>query len=147
MKIVILFFIALASFLIKHIVQAIIEWTDIIPVRPKSYIWDNFAIAKGYFGFQLVYMFWIFLIVVIIIYFILKQLNFSESKTKILYILCPFLAFLGALIAHEFKFPIKELSLPKREVFNYNLISDFIIYTIVSIFILKSLIFVLKSKE
>lgn len=147
MKIVKLFFIALASFLIKHIVQAIIEWTDIIPVRPKSYIWDNFAISKGYFGFQLVYIFWIFLIVVIISYFILKQFNFSESKTKILYVLCPFLVFLSALIAHEFKFPMKELSLPKREVFNYNLISDFVIYTIVSIFILKSLIFVLKSKE
>jgi uncharacterized membrane protein len=147
MKIVKLIFIALASFLVKHFVQATIEWTDIIPVRPKSYIWDNFAISKGYFGFQLVYVFWIFLIAVIIIYFLLKELSFSAYKTKILYFLCPFFIFLCALIAHQFEFPMKELDLPKREVFNYNLISDFIVYSVTSIFMLKSLMFILNSKE
>lgn len=34
--------IAFALFFVKHSVQAVIEWTNIIPVHPKTYIWREF---------------------------------------------------------------------------------------------------------
>ncbi len=139
MKILKLFIFAILLFLSKHLLQAIIEWTDIIPIRPKSYIWTDFTSSKVYFIWQFFYVFWAYFLIIIITHYFLKKTNFDSKKIRLFYFLVPVIIFVFLLIVYKFQFPYKQLYFPKRETLNFNLIEDFCVYTITTILMIKFL--------
>lgn len=58
--------IAFILFVLKHFLQAIIEYTNIFPVRPKAYIWGMNDRAKYFIGWQFIYTFWVYIAALII---------------------------------------------------------------------------------
>ncbi|MDZ4146791.1 MAG: hypothetical protein U1C58_00760 [Flavobacteriaceae bacterium] len=123
--------IAFILFVLKHFIQAIIEYTDILPVRPKAYIWGMHARAKYIVGWQFIYTFWIYILTVIGIYFILKTKFLKNLKSWKIISILSLLIFLFLLKINRFEFPIKKTYLPHGEQINYGLIEDFIIYSTV----------------
>ena len=139
MRVLKLFIFAILLFLSKHLLQAIIEWTGIIPIRPKSYIWTDFTSSKVYFIWQFFYIFWAYFLIIIITHYFLKKINFNSKKIRLLYFLVPVFIFVFLLVIYKFQFPYKQLYFPKRETLNFNLIEDFCIYTITTILMIKFL--------
>ena len=124
-------FIAFLLFLLKHFIQAIIEFTDIIPVRPKAYIWGYFDRAKYVVVWQFVFSFWVYILSVLL-FIVLLKIKFLK-KRKIWEITGSLsLIIMGFLLyVHRFEFPIKKTYFPSGKEINFGLIEDFIIYSIV----------------
>ena len=125
-------FIAFLLFLLKHFIQAIIEFTDIIPVRPKAYIWGYFDRAKYVVGWQFVFTFWVYILAVILFYFLLKIKFLKKKKLWKIASGLFLIIFLFLLRAHQGHFPYKRIvskSNPTR--FNYSIFEELIIYSIV----------------
>lgn len=123
--------IAFALFFVKHLVQAIIEWTNIIPVHPKAYIWGEIERAQYVFAWQFIYTYWIYVLGVIVFYYLLKRPIFKNiANFKILVFL--FLAiFLFLLYKHNWQFPYKEHYFPSVTRLNFELLEELIIFSIV----------------
>lgn len=126
-----IFIIAFILFLLKHFLQAIIEYANILPVKPKSYIWGMNQRAKYFIGWQFVYTFWVYILVLVIFYHILKTKFFKKVNSWKIITVLSLLIFLFLLKINEFEFPIEKTYLPYDERINYGLIEDFIIYSIV----------------
>jgi len=123
--------IALICFLCKHLIQAIIEFTDIIPVRPKAYIWGKIGRAQYVFMWQFVFTFWVYILSVILFYFMLKINLIKKIKSWKIASLISFLVFLFLLYAHQGSFPyIKGPGINPRSL-NYAIFEEWIIYTLV----------------
>lgn len=121
--------IALIMFFLKHFLQATIEWTDIIPVRPKAYIWGMTDRAIYVFIWQFIYTFWVYFLSVIIFYFILQFSFLKNKKTVFLISILALLTFMFLLYVHDFEFPYEKLYFPSGERINYALIEEFILYS------------------
>ncbi|NQY28323.1 MAG: hypothetical protein HRT69_02520 [Flavobacteriaceae bacterium] len=124
--------IAFVLFLVKHFLQAIIEWTDIIPVRPKAYIWGEWSISIVVIIKELINVFWLYILTVILFYFILKkELLWKISNFKI-NISLSIIITLFLLLVHQHQFPYKKMlsrTTPTR--FNYAFFEELIIYSVV----------------
>lgn len=123
--------IAFVLFIIKHLIQAIIEWTDIIPVQPKTYIWGEVGRAQYVFAWQFIYTYWMYVLSVIIFYCILRWSTLkNRSHFKIMIFL--FLTiFLFLLYKHNWDFPFKNQYFPSVTRLNFQLIEELIIFSIV----------------
>lgn len=124
--------IALLMFLLKHLLQATIEWTEIIPVKPRAYIWGMFDRAIYVFTWQFIFTFWVYILSVILFYFALSSSFLRNRKTVLLACLLSLLIFLFLLYVHRGHFPYKKVvSTINPQRFNYSLIEEFIIYSCV----------------
>lgn len=122
--------IALLLFLLKHLLQATIEWTDIIPVRPKAYIWGRIDRAIYVFTWQFIFTFWVYILSVILFYFVLRSSFLKNKKTVFLACFLSLLVFLFLLYVHNGHFPYKNVvSTINPQRFNYSLLEEFIIFS------------------
>jgi len=123
--------IALICFLCKHLIQAIIEYTAIIPVKPRAYVW-KYRSGGFYFGLQFVFGFWAVILFVYVVFVFLSLPFIERIKTWKLWLFWCVVVSFFALADGQFQFPMQKLPLSiKGERFNYIVIEDFVIYAIV----------------
>jgi hypothetical protein len=124
--------IAFILFFTKHFVQALIEYTDIIPVKPKAYIWGMTNRAKYVIGWQFIFTFWVYILTVILFYFILKVKLLEKLKTWKVVSVLSILTSLFLLFVHRYQFPYKRVLSKTNPIrFNYAYFEELIIYSIV----------------
>lgn len=124
--------IAMLLFLCKHLLQAFIEFTTLIPVKPRAYIWGEFERAKYVFIWQFVFSFWVYFFAVILFYFIL-QINFLKKlKFFNLWLISSLSIFLFLLYVHKNQFPYKKLlSIKNPKRLNFEIYEELIIYSVI----------------
>ncbi len=77
--------IALFAFITKHLVQAFVEYSDIIKISPKVYRTDSsINLTIYYVILEFVYAFWLYYLIVLL--FSLISYFFIRKKKKLLYI-------------------------------------------------------------
>lgn len=143
-------YIAFILFVLKHLLQAIIEYTNILPVRPRAYILGMHDRAKYFIGWQFIYTFWVYILVVIGFYFIIKTKFLKKVKSWKITSVLSLLIFFFLLKINRFEFPIEKTYLPSGEQINYGLIEDFIIYSTVGImltFLIRKWLFNNKTED
>ena len=124
--------IALFLFLLKHFLQAIIEWTDVVPVRPKAYVWGKWSISIIVIIKELINAFWLYLLIVTFFYYLLKKELIRKISNLKINISLSITISLFLLLIHRYQFPYKKLlsrTTPTR--FNYAFLEEFIIYSVV----------------
>jgi|AntDeeMinimDraft_5_1070356.scaffolds.fasta_scaffold00183_33 hypothetical protein len=131
--------IALLLFLCKHLIQAFIEFTTMIPVKPRAYIWGEFIRSRQVFIWQFLWSFWAYILAVIIFYFILRVKFLKELKNIYVWLILSILIFMSLLYVNNFEFPIKKTYFPSGERINFALIEDFIIYSIIAYLLIYSI--------
>lgn len=132
MKIGKIILIAMVLFLVKHFLQATIEWTDVIPLRPKAYIWGEWSISIFVIIKELINVFWLYILTVILFYFILKRKQLKKISNFKINVGLSVIVLLSLLFVHQHQFPCKKLLsriTPTR--LNYAFFEELIIYSVV----------------
>lgn len=139
--------IALFLFLTKHFLQAIIEWTNVIPVRPKAYVWGEWSISIVVIIKELINVFWLYILIVLLFYIILKKELLRKISNFKINIGLSIVIFLFLLLVHQHQFPYKKiLSKITPTRFNYAFFEELIIYSVVA-FLLVYLIRIILIKS
>ncbi len=123
--------IAFILFFTKHFIQAFIEYANVIPVKPKAYILGITDRAKYIFVWQFLFTFWVYILVVILSYFVLKVKPLKKMKIWKITTILTVIIFLFLLFVHQFEFPIEKTYFPSGEQINFGFIEELIIYSIV----------------
>ena len=121
---------ALSLFMVKHVLQAIIEFMNLLPVQPKAYIKGKYQLASQYFVWQFFYTFWLYIVSVFLLMYVVKIKWIKKVKAWILISVLFILLFGFLLIVHNFEFPFKLLYFPKHKVFNFKFVEQLIIFFI-----------------
>lgn len=125
------FLIALALFFAKHLLQAFIEFTNIIPVSPKAFIWGLTDRAVYFIGWQFVFTFWVYILAVILFYFILKMSYLKRMKKWKIVLVIIISVFIFLMFVHNFEFPIEKTYFPTGKRVNFTFIEELLIYSLV----------------
>jgi len=138
-----LFIISLITFIVKSFLDVILQWL-LVKVEVREHIWGRFTRSLYYILIDFVFHFWAYFLVSILVYLILSSLE--KVKSWVLYIFSFLIVALVCFNNHRFQFPMKQYHLPSRQVFNYILVEEIIVYTL-SLFMMMYMIEKLKSKS
>ncbi len=132
-----LLIISLITFFIKSILDIALRWFLVLgEVRESLY---GIFSPLGYIKLSFIFHFWAYFLISILLYFVIS--SFKKLKILALYILSFFIVILICLNDHNYQFPMKQYHFPSKQVFNYILVKEIIVY-LVSLFIM---IYMLKK--
>lgn len=117
--------IALISYFTKAIVQIMIEWFNMIPLKVKAYTWGEFLKSKNFIWIDFIFHFWAYIILTISLYFLLKLV---KLKKEVFFVLTIVLSFVFLLIEHNFQFPFYNHGANSLTIFNFKLIEQLVMY-------------------
>ncbi|EDM45412.1 hypothetical protein SCB49_06382 [unidentified eubacterium SCB49] len=120
-----LLMLALKVFLAKSIFDVTFQWI-FYTIEVREHIWGKFGNSFGFVILDFVLHFWFYFLVCIIAYLIL--FNFKRIKFWFLYILGCIMIIIVCLEYQNYEFPLKNYYFPSRQVFNYSLIQEIIVY-------------------
>lgn len=129
--------ISLITFIAKSVLDVILQWSIVLK-GVREHLWGKFTRSLNYIIMDFILHFWAYFLVSILVYFILS----SNKKLKSwgIYIISFFIVTLVCLINHRFQFPMKQYHFPSRQVFNYILVEEIIVYSLsffLMIFLIK----------
>src|SRR5690606_27445837 len=122
---------ALILFISKQVAQSILEYTNIIPVEPKAFIWGMPDRAKYVVGWQFVYTYWLYVLIVTGAFFLLNQRFVRKYSNWKLSLMVSFVVFVFLLIINRFEFPMERTYAPSGQRINYGFFEDLIVFSMV----------------
>lgn len=119
--------VSLITFFLKSIIDVFTQWM-LYTTEVREHIWGKFTRSLYYILIDFVLHFWAYCLVSILVYFILS--SFKRLKNWGLYISSFLIVTMICFNNHRFQFPMKQYHLPSRQVFNYILVQEIIVYTL-----------------
>jgi len=119
--------IAFYCFLIKTLLEILIEWSRVFPLRVFAHTWGKFRTSVSYILLDFAFYFWIYIVVTISFYVLVSYVK--KVKPWIWYVIATIFIFVLLLFQHNFQFPIKNYYFPSTQKINYKLIEQFILYS------------------
>ena len=116
-------------FFVKIAIEAITEFTNILPVQPKAFIISQLDRALYYIIWQFVYTIWFYILFVYLVNIVFQKKIVKTLNTRYFVVFLITFLFTLLLYIYNFEFPYKQLYFPKRKVFNYKLVQQFLVFS------------------
>ena len=125
-----LLFVSLLAFMSKTIFQLILEWFNVFPLRYKVHVWNKFIISYRYICLDFLFHFWVYILISILMYFVLKSKNINKWVSSLFFVI------IVLLFKYDLNIPFRVGSADGISNYNFELIQDFILY-VLTIFLLS----------
>jgi len=131
------------TFITKSAIDVLMQWM-LSSIEVREHIWGKFTRSIGYIWYDFILHFWAYIIIAFIFYFILSYPK--KVDPRIIYIGFAIIIIVLLLNLHQFQFPMKQYHFPSKQVFNYKLLEEVIVY-LSSLFVMIYFIKKLVSKK